>query len=53
MPVTAVAEAGAAAIYVLYDVHELDLDPAAAGFHIVVSGHLPQRSLRNGAECFT
>jgi putative phosphoesterase len=39
LPATAVAEAGAALIYVLHDIHELDLDPAAAGFHIVVSGH--------------
>ena len=28
-----------ATIYVLHDVHALDLDPVAAGFHIVVSGH--------------
>jgi putative phosphoesterase len=39
LPTTAVAEAGPARIYVLHDVHELDLDPAAAGFHMVVSGH--------------
>ena len=38
-PETAVAEAGAVLFYVLHDVHALDLDPAAAGFHIVVSGH--------------
>ncbi len=39
LPVTAVAEAGAVMIYVLHDVKELDLNPAAAGFGIVVSGH--------------
>jgi putative phosphoesterase len=39
LPVTAVAEAGPARIYVLHDVHALDLDPAGAGFHVVVSGH--------------
>jgi putative phosphoesterase len=39
LPETAVAEAGAAMIYVLHDVTALDLNPAAAGFHIVVSGH--------------
>ncbi|HMC62560.1 MAG TPA: metallophosphoesterase family protein [Candidatus Solibacter sp.] len=39
LPATAVAEAGPARIYVLHDIHELDLDPAAAGFHMVVSGH--------------
>src|SRR3979411_1062016 len=39
LPETTVAEAGAAMIYVLHDVKALDLNPAAAGFHIVVSGH--------------
>jgi uncharacterized protein len=39
LPVTAVADAGAVQIYVLHDVKTLDLDPAAAGFHVVVSGH--------------
>jgi putative phosphoesterase len=39
LPDTAVAQAGAAVIYVLHDVNALDLNPAAAGFHIVVSGH--------------
>ncbi len=39
LPETAVVEAESASIYVLHDVHELSLDPAAAGFGIVVSGH--------------
>ena len=39
LPETAVAEAGDVSIYVLHDVHALDLNPATAGFHIVVSGH--------------
>jgi uncharacterized protein len=39
LPMSAVAEAGATLIYVLHDVNELDLDPAKAGFRIVVSGH--------------
>ena len=39
LPMTAVAEAGSALIYVLHDVQQLDLDPAAAEFNIVVSGH--------------
>jgi uncharacterized protein len=39
LPETAVAEAGDVSIYVLHDVHALDLDPVAAGFQIVVSGH--------------
>jgi len=39
LPETAVVEAGKALLYVLHDVHALDLNPAAAGFHVVVSGH--------------
>ena len=39
LPSTAIAEAGPARIYMLHDLHELDLDPFAAGFHLVVSGH--------------
>jgi uncharacterized protein len=50
LPATAVADVGAASIYVLHDVHALDLDPAAAGFQIVVSGHShkPGRSEKKG-----
>jgi putative phosphoesterase len=39
LPATAVAGAGGTLIYVLHDLDELDLDPAAAGFGVVVSGH--------------
>jgi uncharacterized protein len=39
LPETAVAEVSSARIYVLHDMNALDLDPSAAGFHIVVSGH--------------
>ena len=39
LPATTVAEAGGTLIYVLHDLHELDLDPQAAGFGVVVSGH--------------
>jgi putative phosphoesterase len=50
LPETAVAEAGTVMIYVLHDVHALDLDPVAAGFQIVVSGHShkPGRTERDG-----
>jgi len=39
LPLTAVAEVGAVLLYVLHDVNALDLDPVAAGFRLVVSGH--------------
>lgn len=42
LPETAVAEVGKVLLYVLHDVHALDLNPAAAGFHVVVSGHSHQ-----------
>jgi uncharacterized protein len=42
LPSTAVAEIDGKSIYVLHDIHSLDLDPAAAGFHVVVSGHSHQ-----------
>ena len=42
LPATAVAEAGGTLIYVLHDLSELDLDPAATGFGVVVSGHSHQ-----------
>ena len=50
LPETAVAEAGKVLLYVLHDVHALDLNPAAAGFHVVVSGHShqPGKSERDG-----
>jgi putative phosphoesterase len=46
LPVTAVAQAGPAAIYVLHDVQQLDLDPATARFQVVVSGHSHQPARR-------
>jgi len=42
LPETAVGEAGAIRLYVLHSVEELDLDPKAAGFQVVVSGHSHQ-----------
>ena len=50
LPETTVAQAGDVLLYVLHDVNALDLDPAAAGFQIVVSGHShrPGRSERKG-----
>jgi putative phosphoesterase len=50
LPTSAVAEAGGRLIYVLHDLNQIDLDPAAAGFGVVVSGHShkPERSERAG-----
>ena len=42
LPETAVAEAGDFILYVLHDVQTLNLNPQAAGFHVVVSGHSHQ-----------
>ena len=39
LPATEVAEAEGRMICLLHDLGEIDLDPAAAGFRIVVSGH--------------
>jgi len=38
-PKDAVVELGGKSIYVVHDIHDLDLDPKAAGFDIVVTGH--------------
>lgn len=42
LPETEVVETGAATLYVLHNVHALDLNPVAAGFQIVISGHSHQ-----------
>jgi putative phosphoesterase len=39
LPATDVLQVGETFIYVIHDLAELDLDPAAAGFQAVVSGH--------------
>lgn len=42
LPATEIVEAGPFLVYVLHDLHDLDLDPSAAGFHAVISGHSHQ-----------
>jgi uncharacterized protein len=39
LPETEVVEVGGIALYVLHDIKTLDLDPMAAGFAAVISGH--------------
>ncbi len=47
VPETEVLEVGGATLlYVLHNIQDLDLDPAAAGFHAVVSGHSHQPRIR-------
>jgi uncharacterized protein len=50
LPATEILEAGPFLIYVLHNLHDLDLNPAAAGFHAVISGHShqPLEEERNG-----
>lgn len=39
LPLTEVVEVGSVTIYMLHILQDLNIDPAAGGFHIVVSGH--------------
>ena len=45
LPLTTVVEVGGVMLYVLHDLYRLDLDPRAAGFVGVVSGHTHRPSL--------
>jgi putative phosphoesterase len=47
---TEIVEIGDSILYVLHDLNQLDLDPAAAGFRAVISGHshTPSQQLRAG-----
>jgi hypothetical protein len=46
LPPTDVLDAGGTYLYVVHNLAELDLDPAAAGFQMVVSGHSHQPAVR-------
>jgi uncharacterized protein len=54
IPASNVLEVGKVGIYVLHNLNELDLDPKAAGFAVVVSGHThqPKQDLREGILYF-
>jgi putative phosphoesterase len=54
IPTTQVVDAGGVLIYVIHDVAEVDLDPAAAGFRAVVAGHShrPGQQEREGVLWF-
>jgi uncharacterized protein len=50
LPPTEVVEVGTSLIYVIHAAQEMDVDPAAAGFQMVISGHShkPSKLERNG-----
>jgi len=50
LPMTEVVEVGALHLYMLHNLADLDLDPAAAHFAAVISGHShrPSADVRNG-----
>ncbi len=54
IPETAVLELGQAAVYVIHDVRQLNLDPRAASFAAVVCGHshIPAREMKHGILYF-
>ena len=54
LPATAVVDADGFLVYVLHDVAELDLEPAAGGFRVVVAGHShrPANEEREGVLWF-
>jgi putative phosphoesterase len=45
LPQTNVLETGGVSLYVLHNINELDLDPAAAGFAAVIYGHSHKPSI--------
>jgi uncharacterized protein len=51
---TEVVEVGGVSLYVLHDLHELDLDPRAAGFAAIIAGHShqPRQETRDGVVYF-
>jgi hypothetical protein len=54
LPEAEVFEMGGTSIYVLHDLAQLDLNPKAAGFAAVISGHthVPKREMRDGVLYF-
>jgi putative phosphoesterase len=54
LPATEAVEIGGISLYVLHDLTQLDLNPAAAGFDVVISGHshAPKQETRNGVLYF-
>lgn len=51
-PETEVVEYEGLFLYVLHDLNELDLDPQAAGFHVVISGHSHKSKISHKDDVF-
>jgi len=53
-PETNVLEVAGISIYVVHDLHKLDLKPESAGFEVVISGHshIPKQEFKNGVLYF-
>lgn len=49
LPETDVVEVGGVSFYVVHNVHDLDLNPAAAGFAAVISGHSHKPAIKTRA----
>ena len=51
---TAVVELGGVTVYVIHNIRNLDLDPRAAGFSVVIYGHShsPEQEMRDGVLYF-
>ena len=51
IPVTALIQFGSVSLYAIHDLKDIDIDPAARGVRVVVSGHShrPSRVERGGA----
>jgi putative phosphoesterase len=52
LPETEVVEVAGRSLYLIHDVNDLDLDPAAAGFDVVVSGHSHRPNLEKRGGVF-
>jgi uncharacterized protein len=54
LPATEILEIGGISIYILHDLAQLDLKPAAAGFHVVICGHshVAKQEIRDGVLYF-
>jgi uncharacterized protein len=54
LPATEVVNAGGVSIFMLHNLAQLDLKPAAAGFHVVIYGHThhPKMEEKNGVLYF-